>query len=241
MTISTRRLHAPTTDTRFFDGAPKSFDAENRTCDAILSTGSEVRRFYGRERLRIDSKSVDLSRVRAGQVPLLDSHDQSSITNALGRVQTAWVAGGALMAKLRFNKTAEGRKAMGMVSRGEVSGISCGYTVDDWEISNDDGDILDPDKDRIRYDDDLIFTAVSWRLHEASLVSVPADSTASVRSRTVNASYRDMPVPVSDEISMRLRRLEARMSGRLDYSPRAVRARMQARYNMTMRGMDSDG
>jgi hypothetical protein len=31
-------------------------------------------------------------------------------------------------------------------------------------------------------DDDLIFTAVKWQLHEASLVSVPADPSSGIRS-----------------------------------------------------------
>jgi hypothetical protein len=34
----------------------------------------------------------------------------------------------------------------------------------------------------IRFDDDLTFTAVKWDLHEASLVSIPADSLSGIRS-----------------------------------------------------------
>jgi hypothetical protein len=42
--------------------------------------------------------------------------------------------------------------------------------------------VLDPEVDPISIDGDLTFTAVRWELVEASLVSVPADSAAMVRS-----------------------------------------------------------
>jgi phage head maturation protease len=216
----------------------RSFDAETRSAEVILSTGSEVRRFYGRERLKISEPAVDLGRVRRGQVALLDSHNQSSVLQALGRVSTARVAGGSLLGKITFNETPEGEKAMGMTSRGEISGISLGYVVHDWEVSDDGGNIIDPDKDRVRFDDDLIFTAVKWEIHEASIVLCPADPSARIRSIDGNRSYRDMPVPVSDEIKIRLTALERRaMGGGMSASGppdfiAATRARMQARRGM---------
>jgi hypothetical protein len=116
-------------------------------------------------------------------IPLLDSHQGVGIGNALGRVQQAWFARGALMGKLAFNNTPEGRKAEGMVSRGEIAGISAGYAVQKWEITDKKGNVIDPDVDRIRWDDDgLTFTATRWNLHECSLVSVPADPLSGIRS-----------------------------------------------------------
>jgi phage head maturation protease len=166
-----------------FTGGPATYDKESRCVDAVLSMGSPVKRFYGVEVLKIDPGSVNLDRVRNGGVPVLDSHNQFGISNALGRVQKAWFSNGALMGRLSFNDTREGRKAEGMVSRGEISGISIGYRVDDWEIKDGDGNIINPEKDRVRWDDDeLTFTATDWQLLEASLVTVPADATAAIRS-----------------------------------------------------------
>jgi phage head maturation protease len=166
-----------------FTGGPATYDKESRCVDAVLSTGSPVKRVYGTEALKIDPSSVKLDRVRNGGVPLLDSHNQFGINNALGRVRKAWFSSGALMGRLSFNDTKEGRKAEGMVSRGEISGISIGYRVDDWEITDGDGNIINPEKDRVRWDDDdLTFTATDWQLLEASLVTVPADTAAAIRS-----------------------------------------------------------
>jgi hypothetical protein len=57
------------------------------------------------------------------------------------------------MGQLSFKATAEGRKAEGMVKRGEIIAISAGYTVRDWEISDDDGNVIDPEKTQLRWDD----------------------------------------------------------------------------------------
>jgi len=78
--------------------------------------------------------------------------------------------------------------AEGMVERGEIAGISAGYCVREWEISDDAGKILDPDNQQIRWDDNLTFTATRWSLHEGSLVSVPADHLSGIRSMGTNAN-----------------------------------------------------
>jgi phage head maturation protease len=166
----------------FGSSGPLSFDRESRTVDAVLSRGSPVQRVYGTEILRISPSAVDLSRVNTNSAPLLDSHNQIGVTAALGRVSRAWFDDGALVAKLKFNETPQGEQAMGMVGRGELSSLSAGYRVDAWEIRDEDGDIIDPEVDRVRWDDNLTFTATKWQLLEASLVLVPADDSASIRS-----------------------------------------------------------
>ena len=87
---------------------------------------------------------------------------------------------GALIGKLSFNATTEGRKAEGMVKRGEIGAVSIGYRVTSWLAEDDDGNSVDPDA--ARWDNDLTFTATRWELLEASLVCVPADGSAMVRS-----------------------------------------------------------
>jgi phage head maturation protease len=125
---------------------------------------------------------VIADRVGSSGIAVLDSHQQTGISNALGRVVKVWFARNALMGTIAFNDTPEGRKAEGMVARGEIAGISAGYTVKEWEITDANGNVLDPEVQRINFDDDLTFTATRWELLECSLVSVPADSAAMVRS-----------------------------------------------------------
>jgi hypothetical protein len=239
---------AGATDTRFADVAPQSYDKKSRTVDAVLSMGSPVKRFYGTEILRIDEKSVMLQRMASG-IPLLDSHNQASISNALGRVTETWFNRGALMGKLKFNDTKEGRIAEGMVARGEIAGISAGYRVDEWEIADQDGRAIDPEKEMVRWDDDLTFTATRWELLEASLVAVPADGAAGIRSL---GSGGDRPVPEVDELARRSIRIikrfgDASVTYEFPEIGRAklladIQARMQARQAMheAQQGMLSD-
>jgi hypothetical protein len=73
-----------------------------------------------------------------------------------------------------------GRNAEGIVARGEIAGISAGYRVEEWEINDNEGQVVDPDS--MRWDDDLTFTATRWELAEASLVCVQADAGAGIRA-----------------------------------------------------------
>lgn len=174
-------------ETRLFDLTPSTYDAKTRTVQAILSKGSPVQRFYGTEKLQITSTAVDLNRIYTAGVPLLDSHKQDGINNALGRATSAWIDGGALMGAITFNETPEARKAEGMVERGEITGISIGYRVADWKITDADGDVVDPEIDQHRWSDDkLTFTAIRWELLEISLCSVPADAAAGILRSNVD-------------------------------------------------------
>jgi phage head maturation protease len=167
-------------DTDAVSSGPLTYDKKAHTVEAVISKGSPVARLYGTEVLRISPDAIDLSRLHEGGIPLLDHHSQAGIDQILGRVTDAWIERGALMGSIRFNQTEQGKKAEGMVSRGEISGVSAGYRVDSWLITDADGDVVE-ERD-IGWNDELTFTATRWQLFEASLVGVPADAVASVRS-----------------------------------------------------------
>jgi HK97 family phage prohead protease len=148
---------------------PASYNAEAHTVEAVFSTGAEVQRFGMIETLLVTPEAVDLSRVTLGQVRLLDTHDQYSIDSVFGVVISARIASGNLIGVIRFADTDAGRKAEGMVARGEVSGISIGYRVSAWSIQSVE-------------ENTEIWRADKWELMEVSLVSVPADPYAGIRS-----------------------------------------------------------
>ena len=52
------------------------------------------------------------------------------------------------MGTLKFHDTDEGRKAEGMVARGEIAEISAGYRVEQWEIKDENGNVIDPEVDQ---------------------------------------------------------------------------------------------
>jgi phage head maturation protease len=166
--------------TRFVTASPRSYNVEARTVDCVVSTGAPVARAYGTEILLISREAINTDRVTSGMCPLLDSHKTDNIVHALGRVTKAWVERGALMATLAFNQTPEGDAALGMIARGEITGISAGYRVLEWSVADENGRIID--QETTLWDDSLIFTGVKWELLEVSIVSVPADSSAGVRN-----------------------------------------------------------
>jgi phage head maturation protease len=201
-----------------FDGSsgnasPLSYDPAGRSCTGILSVGSAVKRIFGTEVLRISPESVDSSRVVKGLVPLLDSHQSTSIKHLLGRVAEIWFDKGALCGRLEFADTEQGRIAEGMVQRGEIAGLSLGYRVERWEISDSENNVIDPE--RAGWDDDLTYTAVRFQILECSLVCVPADADALIRSlgNSDGEVYRETD----------------RAEGRHDGEVATIIARMQAR------------
>src|SRR5207244_1756578 len=82
---------------------------------------------------------------------------------------SARIEGTELVGTVQFAQTPAGIEAEGMVSRSEVTGISIGYVVRTWQLTESTEDID-------------TWTAASWELLEVSLVPVPADANAGVRS-----------------------------------------------------------
>lgn len=197
--VGPRGWHAGKIEHRFSTSAPSSYDAESHSCKCVISAGSPVARFYGTEILQVTG--CDLSRI---PVPLLDSHSQGTIGDVLGRISEAWVSARQLFGSIIFAQTPRGRLAEGMVARGELTGISAGYKVLQWSVVDADGDPVD--ESRAGWDDDLTFTATRWQLLEASLVGVPADAMAAVRSF---GGYRDDLDDIRERMACRQRMHDA--------------------------------
>lgn len=149
--------------------APSSYNAETRTIQAVASTGARVRRWGIFEELAISTEAIDLGRVAPGQIKLLDSHDQGSIDRILGTVTRAWIDGANLMVEIRFADTEAGRAAEAKVNSPDAPGLSVGYRVTTWTLTQVEND-------------SEIWRADRWELLEVSLVAVPADPAALFRS-----------------------------------------------------------
>jgi Caudovirus prohead serine protease len=211
---------------------PTSYDDENRSVEAILSRGSPVKRLFGTEKLLVSEGSVDLSRVQGGMVPVIDSHNATSISSALGTLRHAWHGDDALQGLIMFNQTPAGRMAQGMVARRELTGVSVGYRVDEWQIEDGEGNIIESNSPRWDWeDDDLIFVGKRWELLEVSLVTTAADRESGFRSGAAvydQAYYGSKPMHLVADIRARMearQRMHERMTSFRPHVPGGVLVR----------------
>lgn len=193
--VLTRRLPATLT--------PRTLDETAGTVDVVLSTGAPVRRAGFVERLALEPDNVTV----ASRVPLLDAHRQSSIGDIKGRVENVRHEAGAIVATLRVTDPA----ALAAIARGDVTGVSVGYRVTTWEDSRDA-----KTGERIR-------TATKWEILEVSLVPVPADNNAIIRSIGMEPemTIEAPPEIVSEtraETNTQIRALATRMSLGTDFA-----------------------
>ena len=149
--------------------APQTYDAATHSVEATFSTGLRRSTWYGFEELEVSPEGCDISRVTLGQVKALDHHNDRKVDAIAGSVTEARFEGGNLVGRIVFHDTDLGRAVEGMVARGELTGISAGYTIEAMEIVG----VVD-ERD--------VWRVTRWTLCEVSFVSVPADQYAGVRS-----------------------------------------------------------
>ncbi|WP_139372805.1 HK97 family phage prohead protease [Nitrobacter vulgaris] len=156
-------------------------DPAARTVEVVWTTGAPVRRYHidgydvvpYEERLIVSDKAIDLSRLNAG-APVLDGHRAGGVSDQLAVVERAWIAGGSGIALLRFpdaGTSARADEVFALIEQGIVRNVSVGYSQDDWK-----------DESATGADDVAVRTVTRWVPHELSLVTIPADAGAQVRS-----------------------------------------------------------
>jgi hypothetical protein len=154
---------------------PTTFDEVNRTVELTWTTGAQVRRFdwwEGEmfiEELDISSDSIRMDRLNSG-APVLESHSSYSLDSVIGVVERAWIDGNEGRALVRFSEREEVAPIIADVRSGILRNISVGYQVHRYEIDKPtDGSMP-------------IWRAVDWEPMELSIVAIPADASAQIRS-----------------------------------------------------------
>lgn len=156
--------------------APTTFNAEANTVEVVLSTGADVNRGGYVERLPI--ANADLRDIEGK--PVLDAHNQGSTRAVLGVIEKAWRKDGEIRARLKLSSRDDVAGIVGDIRDGILRSISIGYRVSRW------ADSTDSKGQRFR-------TALAWSIHEASIVPIPADPGAKVRS--VSTMENENPTP----------------------------------------------
>jgi phage head maturation protease len=171
--------------------SPGSYDEKTRSFQAVLSTGAAVKRSGYYEELSMDPAAVDLSRIGQGQCKLLDSHNQGSAGAVLGTVTSGRFEAGRLLGTVQLGESEAARALEPDIIAGHLRGVSIGYRVDQWtNVSAGDVETWRADK---------------WTLMEASIVAVPADAGAMVRSAPEDdAGERNAPSAMTARQAMNL-------------------------------------
>lgn len=175
-----------------------SVTPENRTFSVVFTTGAAVSRrdpWTGevyREELVVSDQAIDMARLNSG-APFLDNHNlYGSVAEQLGVVERAWIENGKGMALIRFPQEGVDPAAdeiFAKIADGILRSVSVGYTRNEIEV----------DKSKTPE----IWSVTRWTPHEISIVPVPADNNAKVRSKTMkNSRKRGAPQRQNTDIDV---------------------------------------
>jgi len=134
---------------------------KGRTFEFPFSSEYPVERYFGKEVLKHDDKSIDFSRLNSGAAPLLWNHDPD---RHIGIVERAYIDKDKkrAYAKVRFSRNKFASEVLEDVKDGILRGISFGYQIKN--IEEKDGE----------------FVADDWLVHEISVTPIPADPTVGI-------------------------------------------------------------
>lgn len=155
--------------------AVQTVNEEARTVDVVFSTGASVQRYNWRaggwydEELEISTSAIRMERLNSG-APVLDAHSQWDMRSQIGVVERAWVENGVGMATLRFSQRPEADAVFRDVVDGIARNVSVGYVAHRYDVEKRG------EGERERW------IARDWEPYEISMVPVPADAGAQVRS-----------------------------------------------------------
>lgn len=148
--------------------APASYNSEARTVEAIISTGAPVNRRDARGAFieRLDLSSVDVDSL-AG-LPVLDGHRQNGSENVVGSILSARREADGVVATIQLSSADDVRNLVTKIAEGSLRGVSIGYSA----AARSEG--VDSAGRRT--------VTIKPRILEVSIVPIPADSTATIRS-----------------------------------------------------------
>ena len=165
---------------RVFGFNKKEISEDKRTVNLAFSSEEPYDRSFGTEILSHNPEDVDFSFIASGKAPLLLNHD---LEKQIGVIEKANISDADKVGRavVRFGKSKLADEVFRDVIDGIRSNVSVGYEIMKMEkIKNDD-----EDKEKPSY-------RVNWKPLEASIVSIPADSTVGVgRSRYDNSTDQD--------------------------------------------------
>lgn len=184
---------------------PNSYDPKAHTFESVISTGAPVKRRDSRgeyeERLNLDS--IDPASI-IGK-PVLTEHRHDDFNAHVGTITDARREAGKLLAVIKLTGADNAADARRKIEDGILRDLSIGYRVNKWRESKD------ATGTRIR-------TAIDFEIAEVSLVAMPADSGAQIRSDSMKTKKK-----VTEEV------LEDNLEDTIEDAPYKVKVRSDIR------------
>ena len=146
---------------------PNSYDPDTRIFEAVIVTPTPVQR---RDAQGLYSEVLTVSTLEPlSDVPLLDSHNTSSVHAVLGRVLSTRTEGNQLIARIQLSSAEDVAPIAQRIADQSLTGLSVGYSVSGWATRQaPTGRIKSPTR---------------WNITEATLTSTPADPSARIRQK----------------------------------------------------------
>jgi HK97 family phage prohead protease len=156
---------------RSADFQPATFDEKELTVDAVLSTGAPVARRDSKGAFKevLDLSRLDVEGGALNGLQLLDGHKNTGARDAIGRVIKVWREGNSIVGRIRLSRASDVADIIQRIREGTLKGVSIAYYLR--QIVNSVGAL-----------GERVLTGVP-DIYEASLIPVPADSGATIRSK----------------------------------------------------------
>lgn len=185
--------------------ASTSFDEEAGTIEVIYATETPVDRCGYFEVLRVDDASIDATRLDSGSVNFLIQHDALGPL-PIGTIVAHRIEGGRAYATIRLSVDPKHSGIVEDLKAGVLRSVSVGYAIQEAsEVVGDDGIVTQ--------------TVTRWQPAEISLVSVPADPHARVRSTPAAKLARRTTLQPADKKGKSMK------NKRKQTAPKVVRSR----------------
>lgn len=189
--------------TRSGAGSSSSFDPETRTFEFTLASGKPVKseRYYqadGDEYARWHAVEEQLD-IRGAEeldqlvgASILNSHYYYALDAIVGVIESARLDGGALVCTGRLSQRDGVKDIATDIADGIIRSVSVGFDIVEQSMSLRAGQVP-------------LITIKRWKPREASLVAVPADNTARIRSGATDVTDKTpaeitAPVIVPDAV-----------------------------------------
>lgn len=127
------------------------------------------------EILSHDPSAVDLTWLKSGNAPVLDTHTRWELRNQIGVIEDAEIRDGRIYVTVRLSNAEDDASSVQKIKDGIIRNVSIGYEIQKYEVDEDAG----------------TYTATRWTPKEASFVPLPADPTVGI-GRTADMKGKHM-------------------------------------------------